>query len=86
MEIPYDHGLRYDDANCDRVLSGGPEALVSFNLAQKVLGFLDYVLVVSFAGSFVVPLGIWFLVSFRRSDWAKLFGNSRVRLAQEPLR
>ena len=36
---------------------------------RTVLDFLSWVLVVSFAGWLIVPLPIWALLSFRRSDW-----------------
>ena len=36
---------------------------------QAVLEFLSWVLAVSFAGWLIVPLPIWALLSFRRSDW-----------------
>ncbi|MEE9294158.1 MAG: hypothetical protein V3W34_04215 [Phycisphaerae bacterium] len=42
-------------------------------VGEKALGFADWVLVKSFAGSYAMPVGIWFLATFRRSDWAVVF-------------
>lgn len=42
------------------------------NTLDKVLEFAFWVGVESFAGVFVIPLGIWILVSFRRSDLEKI--------------
>ncbi len=41
---------------------------------RTVLGFSEWVVVRSFGGSFVVPLGIWALAMFRRGDWSRIFG------------
>ncbi len=47
----------------------GPLALFSPSPAvSRVLEFLNWMLVVSFAGSFVLPVFIWFACCFRRSN------------------
>ena len=38
-------------------------------VCRAILDFFVWVLVVSFAGWLIVPLPIWALVTFRRSDW-----------------
>ena len=43
------------------------------DFGTNALGFADWVLVKSFAGSYAMPVGIWFLATIRRSDWAIVF-------------
>lgn len=50
----------------------GDSAIALFSpgpICGTILDFLYWVCVASFAGWLVVPLPIWALVSFRRSDW-----------------
>ncbi len=57
----------------------GDDAIAVFSpgvTLRAVLELCNWVFVVSFAGSFVVPVGIWFLATFRREDWALLIGDS----------
>ncbi len=39
---------------------------------DRLLGLADWLFVRSFAGSYVLPLGIWFLATIRTSDWQTL--------------
>ncbi len=48
---------------------GGPAFIPLGQFWRSVVGYLYWLLVVSFAGVYVVPIPLWFLVTFRRSDW-----------------
>lgn len=64
------------------VAFSGDTALALFApgpILRALLGFADWVVVRSFAGSFVFPLCIWFAVTFRRQDW-----NLMRRPAESP--
>ncbi len=54
----------------------GPELYTLGPVSGKILDFVHWVVVVSFAGWLIVPLPIWLVVSFRRADWAKLFHST----------
>ncbi len=45
---------------------------------KKTLAFLNWICVESFAGEFVIPLGIWGMISFRRKDFEEWLNFRRA--------
>lgn len=56
---------RFSDENALALYAPGP-------LARGLLGYLEWLFVISFAAWLIVPLPIWALVTLRRDDWPSI--------------
>ena len=54
---------------------GGPAFIELGAVGRRLLEYLYWVFVQSFAGCFIVPVPLWFLLTFRRSDWTNEPGD-----------
>ena len=60
----------------------GDAQLAPFSLGAigtKVLVYVHWVVVASFAGSLILPLVIWVLVTFRRKDWEAVLQRTATK-------